>query len=95
MGTQNCRWYFPLFLAVLTVPVVAQSLAPAALDSAEECTVGVACGKATPDGRPLLWKTRDTNAKNNEVVYVTDGTYKYLALRRSRRRDSSCGRTSR
>jgi hypothetical protein len=80
MGTQSCRWYFPLLLAVLTGPVVAQLPAPAALDSAEECTVGVACGKATPDGRPLLWKTRDTNAKNNEVVYFTDGKYKYLAL---------------
>ena len=24
-----------------------------------ECTIGVAHGSATPDGRPLAWKTRD------------------------------------
>lgn len=37
----------------------------------EECTAGVASGKATADGRPLLWKTRDANAPNNEVIWNT------------------------
>jgi hypothetical protein len=67
----------PFVLLVLVAPVWAQALD---LDAGEECTVGVACGRATPDGRPLLWKTRDTNSKNNEVVYFTDGKFKYLAL---------------
>jgi hypothetical protein len=26
------------------------------------CTVAVVSGKATPDGRPLLWKNRDTSS---------------------------------
>ena len=46
----------------------------------EECTVGVASGKATVDGRPLLWKNRDTGVLNNEVTYFTDGRFDYLAL---------------
>ena len=46
----------------------------------EECTVGVASGRATPDGRPLIWKTRDAGAVNNEVFYNTSGKYKYIAV---------------
>ncbi|MFC1781986.1 peptidase C45 [Planctomycetota bacterium] len=46
----------------------------------EECTVGVASGKASADGRPLLWKNRDSSARDNEVVYFKDGRFKYLAL---------------
>jgi hypothetical protein len=38
----------------------------------EDCTIGVASGKATPDGRPMIWKTRDTSAKDNEVYYNTN-----------------------
>lgn len=77
MRRESRCWYLP------PVAIALSALLPAQvqdLDSLEECTVGVACGKATPDNRPLLWKTRDTNAKNNEVVYFTDGKYKYLAL---------------
>ncbi|MEE2886270.1 MAG: peptidase C45 [Planctomycetota bacterium] len=70
-------WCLPPVAIALSVLLPAQVQD---LDILEECTVGVACGKATPDNRPLLWKTRDTNAKNNEVVYFTDGKYKYLAL---------------
>ena len=52
----------------------------AQIDS-EECTVGVAAGSAAADGRPLLWKNRDNSkARNNEVVYLEDGRFKYLAL---------------
>lgn len=49
-------------------------------DLPEECTVGIASGSVTVDGRPLLWKNRDTNALHNEVTYFTDGRFKYLAL---------------
>ncbi|MBT8444580.1 MAG: peptidase C45, partial [Gammaproteobacteria bacterium] len=64
--------------AVVALPTAA--IAQVDEDSGEECTVGVACGKATPDGRPLLWKTRDTSSRHNEVVRFTDGKYEYLAL---------------
>lgn len=47
----------------------------------EECTIGVACGKATSDGRALLWKTRDyASSPNNEVKYNTSYTYKFICV---------------
>ncbi len=46
----------------------------------EECTIGVAAGRATPDGRPLLWKTRDTSDKDNEVIYNDANDYPYIAV---------------
>ena len=46
----------------------------------EECTVGVAAGKATVDGRPLLWKTRDMTAPNNEILYNTFYKYSFISV---------------
>ncbi len=40
---------------------------------ADECTTGVASGLATPDGRPLLWKSRDVSNANQEFHYVDLG----------------------
>jgi len=44
------------------------------------CTVAVISGKYTKDGRPLLWKNRDTPALNNQIVYFNDGKYNYVGL---------------
>ena len=77
MLTSTCWLRHVLILWASTAALAAQVIED---ESAEECTVGVACGKATPDGRPLLWKTRDTSSKHNEVVRFTDGKYEYLAL---------------
>ena len=44
------------------------------------CTIGVAAGKATADGRPLLWKNADGSYADREVVYLKDGRFKYLAV---------------
>jgi len=60
-------------LILFPIPVASQELL-------EECTVGVASGSATADGRPLLWKNRDADAPNNEVVYFEDGRFKYIAI---------------
>jgi hypothetical protein len=46
----------------------------------EECTVGVAAGSATADGRPLLWKNRDAQKKDNVVLAFDDGVAPYLGL---------------
>ena len=35
------------------------------------CTSAIITGKATPDGRPLMWKHRDTGQENNKIEYVT------------------------
>ncbi len=34
----------------------------------EACTSAVVSGRATPDGRPLLWRHRDASDQNNRVV---------------------------
>lgn len=47
----------------------------------EECTIGVAIGTATSDGRPLLWKTRDyASSPDNEVKYNTSYQYKFISV---------------
>ncbi len=44
------------------------------------CTSVVISGKFTPDGRPLLWKNRDSDFENNKLMYFTDGKYSYIGL---------------
>lgn len=44
------------------------------------CTTAVISGKYTPDGRPLLWKHRDTGFLNNKIVHFNDGKYSYTGL---------------
>ncbi|MCK5857429.1 MAG: hypothetical protein KAG64_08060 [Bacteroidales bacterium] len=46
----------------------------------QACTVAVISGKYTKDGRPLLWKNRDTWAINNQIMYFDDGKYDYMGL---------------
>lgn len=55
-------------------------LTPIICLSQEECTVAVVSGKATIDGRPLLWKNRDTSNLDNEVAYFNDGKYPYIGV---------------
>ncbi|MEA3461066.1 MAG: hypothetical protein U9R49_04235 [Bacteroidota bacterium] len=47
---------------------------------ASSCTTAVVSGKATPDGRPLLWKHRDTWAVKNKIVQFFDGKYACTGL---------------
>ena len=44
------------------------------------CTTAIISGKATPDGRPLLWKHRDSDEFNNKVVFEVGPRFRYLAL---------------
>lgn len=44
------------------------------------CTTAIISGRATPDGRPLLWKHRDADDFNNKVVFEVGPRFKYLAL---------------
>ena len=46
----------------------------------EECTVGVASGKATADGRPLLWKNRDAQSRHNVARWFDDAKHPYVAI---------------
>lgn len=46
------------------------------------CTSAIIGADATPDGRPLLWKLRDTNTTDNKIEYIAseNGSYSYVAL---------------
>jgi len=44
------------------------------------CTVAAVSGKATPDGRALLWKNRDAPAVANKMVYVKGEKHGFIAL---------------
>lgn len=47
--------------------------------SAVACSAAVVSGKVTPDGRPLLWKHRDTDFLRNHVAWVRGEKYDFLA----------------
>ncbi len=53
--------------------------APSLLTPAAACTSAVVSGKATPDGRPLLWKNRDTGHVLNHIAYVQGERYAFIA----------------
>jgi len=44
------------------------------------CTTAVISPAAAHDGRPMLWKNRDTDFLNNKVIFVKETPYAYLAL---------------
>lgn len=49
-------------------------------NEAMACTSVVVSGKVTPDGRPLLWKHRDTGALQNSVKYFSGEKYSFIAV---------------
>lgn len=65
-----------LFLAVLAGFVLIAAATPV-----RACTTAVVTGKATADGRPLLWKSRDTKSlPRNEVVVYEAERHRVLAV---------------
>jgi hypothetical protein len=48
--------------------------------TAGACTSAIISGKVTPDGRPLLWKNRDTSNLQNCVRYMQGEKYDYVAV---------------
>jgi hypothetical protein len=46
----------------------------------EECTTAVITGQATVEGRPILWKNRDTDSLSNKVVLIRETPHAYLAV---------------
>jgi len=53
----------------------------------QACTTAVISGKYTKNGKPLLWKHRDTWAVNNKIMHFKDGKYEYTALVNSKDKD--------
>ncbi|MEA2078133.1 MAG: carcinine hydrolase/isopenicillin-N N-acyltransferase family protein [Candidatus Marinimicrobia bacterium] len=44
------------------------------------CTSAVISGSATVDGRPLLWKHRDTGSLENKMVFISDSGYDFMGI---------------
>jgi hypothetical protein len=44
------------------------------------CTTAIVSGKATKDGRPLIWKQRDTGKYENKLVYHRGERFAYLGV---------------
>jgi hypothetical protein len=44
------------------------------------CTTAVISGKYTKDGKPMLWKNRDTGYLNNFLDFNSEGKYSYVGL---------------
>lgn len=59
--------------------VLMGALLAVAVQPVEACTAAVISGKATPDGRPLLWKHRDTGFLRNHMAYVKGERFDFVA----------------
>ncbi len=55
------------------------------------CTIGVASGKATSDGRPLLWKNRDSSGRENYAMFFKGKIYDYIGVFSRERSDEIYG----
>ncbi|QDT52907.1 hypothetical protein Pan44_09200 [Caulifigura coniformis] len=64
---------FRIWLTVLSAFLVLPS------GPVQACTTAVISGRATADGRPILWKNRDINTTKNEVAFITSGKYAVTA----------------
>jgi len=62
----------PLFIAVILLINIPGDV--------YTCTVAVISGEATPDGRPLLWKNRDSSHRDNAVQYYHGPKYKFIGI---------------
>lgn len=46
----------------------------------DACTSVIISGKYTADGKPIMWKHRDTSNEYNKLVYVRTGRYEYISM---------------
>lgn len=77
VGRVNFVTFASLMKKILLIALIMAAAADVAA-----CTSAVVSGKLTRDGRPLLWKHRDTGTLDNFVAKVdpSDGCYGYVAL---------------
>ena len=61
-----------LFISSILISVIVSDIVA--------CTTAIISGKYTEDGRPILWKHRDSDFYQNKLMYFTDGKYDYIGL---------------
>ncbi len=49
-------------------------------DQSLACTTFIISGKYTADGKPILFKNRDTKQMQNSLAFFNDGKYQYIGL---------------
>ena len=50
------------------------------VQAAAPCTLAIISGKATANGRPLMWKNRDTSDPNNKLAFFKGPKYDFVAV---------------
>ena len=71
------------FISILAISFCALLAA----DNSFCCTSAIFSGKVTSDGRPIIWKNRDSDTYNNRVEYVKSGDgikYSFIYLSNSK-----------
>ena len=58
-------------------------LTPFLLLNTWACTSFIISGKATPSGRPMMFKHRDTGELNNRIAYFQGEKYAFIGLMNS------------
>lgn len=72
INIKYCAIFFSVVIALaLTIPSPAQE---------SECTTALISGRASPDGRPLLWKSRDVSNWHQEFQYYERAPYSFIGL---------------
>ena len=73
--------FYLLVIIILSCGFSLQAAEDETDNTQEECTIGVAAGRATSDGRPLIWKSRDNSLKpDNELVFNTSYDISFLEI---------------
>jgi hypothetical protein len=67
-------------LVILLGLLTAAATAVSTQRTAQECTTAIFGVGSTADGRPMLWKNRDTDRLSNKVVFVDDKPFGYLGV---------------
>jgi hypothetical protein len=65
------------FLRTFFILVISQLIL---FNNVNSCTTAILSGKCTTDGRPILYKHRDSDSLENKLRYFTDGKYDYIGL---------------
>lgn len=74
--TKEKNW--PRAAAFFVTAVLVQLIIPV---RADECTIGIANGYVAIDGRPILWKVRDTSDARQQLIYTSGSPYDYIGVR--------------
>ncbi len=62
------------FAIILLLALIGQ------INAADACTTLIISGKYTEDGKPILFKNRDTDLMENSLAWFNDGKYEYIGL---------------